>query len=276
MAAVDGKQGGVPPAPLRVADCPGGVRIILMEDPRDRNPINPAMRTVLSAALKAAAGDPAVRAIVLGGAGKNFSVGGDIADIESLPGGQQSHARMKSVGEFAQMVDGFAKPVIAALAGHCLGAGAGVALLCDAIVMEKSSTIGFPFLKIGLCPDFGVTHTLPRRIGAAAAARALLHARSFSAEEAARIGLADEVVDDGGVLARAAEIAAQLGAMPAYALGLTKGLLREPAATLAACLEQEAMSQAICFGSPDMKEGLAAFREKRPARFNRLDPASGD
>ncbi len=260
-------RGTAPPAGIEESDHPCGVRRILLRDPLERNPINPALRTELARALQAALDDGTVRAIVIGSAGRNFSVGGDLAEIDGYAGGQSSHARMRGVGDLVRLVGECSKPLVAAVTGHCLGAGAGLALLCDTLIAGHSARIGFPFLKIGLGPDFGVSWTLSRRIGSAAAARALLQARTFTADEALSCGLVDEIVEDGSVPERALAIATELAALPAYAYGLTKDMLRQPGRTLDAALKEEALVQSICFASPDMREGVAAFREKRPARF---------
>jgi 2-(1,2-epoxy-1,2-dihydrophenyl)acetyl-CoA isomerase len=254
---------------VHISDSAKGVRVILMSDPLDRNALVEALRAPLRRSLEKAYADPDIRAIVIGGAGKNFSVGGDLLQLAELKAGQASHARMKSVGDVALLVRNGAKPIVAAVTGHCLGAGAGLALLCDTIVMGHSAAIGFPFLRIGLVPDFGVSHTLAERIGAPAARQALLFAKTFRASDALAVGLVDEIVDDGLVHTRALELAATLAEFPAYAMGLTRQILRANGGTLESDLHREAAYQAICLGSEDVQEGVAAFREKRKADFIR-------
>lgn len=262
--------------PLEVRDHADGVRQLLLCDPRDRNAINAALRGALRRALEAGLADPSVRVFVIGGAGRNFSAGGDLASISATRDVQATHALMAAVGEVAQLIGGCRKPLVAAVTGHCIGAGAGLALLCDTVVMGATATMGFPFLKLGLVPDFGVSRTLVGRIGIAAARQALLYARTYVAPEALRIGLADEVVDDERVHARALELAAILAHMPAHALGLTKGMLQRTQASLDEGLRDEALNQSLCMGSPDMQEGVAAFKEKRAARFVRPRPLTDD
>ena len=255
--------------PIDASDHPRGVRRILMCDPADRNAFDAPFRAALHAAFTTALADPKVRAIVIGGGAKNFSVGGNLAQVASYEAGQSGHAVMTAAGELALLVGRSCKPLVAAVTGHCLGAGAGLALLCDSIVMGQSASIGFPFLKIGLAPDFGISHTLVRSIGPAAAKQALIQAKTFKAEDALRLGLADEVMEDGEVHGRALGLATTLAEMPAYALGLTKQMLQAPAGTLQDALAREALTQALCFGSPDTREGIAAFQEKRKADFVR-------
>jgi len=240
-----------------------------MSDPLDRNALVAALRAPLRRALEEAFADETVRSIVLCGDGRNFSVGGDLSHVAELESGQRSHATMKSVADLALLVRSAPKPIVAAVTGHCIGAGAGLALLCDTVVMGRGASIGFPFLKIGLVPDFGLSHTLPERIGRPAARQAFLYAKTFKGDEAAAIGLVDEVVDDASVRQRALELASTLAEAPAYALGLTRQMLRERGGTLEADLQREAVTQAICFGSADTREGVAAFKQKRRANFSK-------
>jgi len=252
---------------LEIVDLPQGVREIRMCDPAGRNALDESMRGALRRAMTAAYSEPAVRAVVLSSACRNFSVGGDVAAIGQLEPGQGSHARMTAVGELVRLLGQGVKPVVAAVTGHCVGAGAGLALLCDTIILGRSGSIGFPFLKIGVVPDFGISHTLARRIGPSAARQALLYAKAFGADDALKVGLVDEIVGDEEVRARAQAAATQLACMPAYALSQVRQMLRQTGGSLDACLEAEALHQALCFGSADVKEGIDAFRSKRAANF---------
>jgi 2-(1,2-epoxy-1,2-dihydrophenyl)acetyl-CoA isomerase len=256
-------------SPIAINAYPNGVRQILLCDPAGRNALDEVLRTQLRHALTALLDDDDVRAIAIGADRKNFSVGGDLGQIAGFEPGQASHARMDAANEVAALIGGSPKPIVAAVTGHCLGAGAGLALLCDTIVMGRSASIGFPFLKIGLVADFGISHTLALRIGPAAARQAILYARTFSAPEAERVGLADKVTADDEVHGHALELAGQLAALPAYALALTKQMFRENAGSLDSALQREALNQAICLGSADTREGVAAFKEKRRADFVR-------
>ena len=158
--------------------------------------------------------------------------------------------------------------MVAEVRGHAVGAGAGLALFCDTIVMGESASIGFVFPKIGLVPDFAIAHTLPKRIGHARARQALLYARAYKGAEALAIGLADDVVPDEQLKARAMERAAELAEFSTHACALTKRML-----TLSddagAVFDFEATAQPLCFASDDFRDGLAAFREKRKPRFDR-------
>lgn len=246
-----------------------GVVKLVMSDPSGRNALDDEMRSALADTLAGLYRDPSARAIVIGSGGRNFCTGGDLNAVSRHPGGQGAHSLMRSVNELALLVHASPKPIVAAVAGHCIGAGAGLALLCDLVVAGRSSRIGFPFLSIGVVADFGVSYSLPRRIGRQAARRALLESRSFEAVEAHQVGLCDYLVDDDALWNEAIERARLLAEAPAHALMQMRMMLKDSPDTLSAALEQEALNQAICFGSDDLREGLAAFIEKRRPDFAR-------
>lgn len=258
-----------------VRDLAGGVREVLMSDPAGRNVLDATMRDALRRSFEQAIADSRVRSLIVGTSTRNFSVGGGIADIAGLAPGQQSHARMAAVGDLVRMLGDCTKPTVAAINGHCMGAAAGLALLCDTIIFGRSASMGFPFLKIGLVPDFGISHTLALRVGHPVARQILMFAKTLGADEALHVGLVDELVADAEVLERSREVATQLARMPANALRLTREMLRQPGRTLDDCARDEAMRQALCFGSPDVIEGIAAFKQKRAPDFLRPHPGDG-
>lgn len=253
---------------IEVSDCGGGVRQLLLRETKNR--LSGDLRAKLLAAINDATSLPEVRAIVIGTAGKHFSVGGDIMVMQGLTKAPASrrHAHMCEGNRLAETLGSCTKPLVAAVHGACFGAGAGVALLCDTIIVGNSTEIGFPFLRIGLVPDFGISYTLKRRIGDSAARQVLLYAKTLKATEAIACGLADECVEDIDVLPRAVELATRLAAMPAEALRLTREVLRDSASCLKSALRQEALTQSHCFDSKDMHEAVTALLEKRAPKFN--------
>lgn len=239
---------------------------IALNRPDKRNALNPALRLALIDALAAALDDPACAAIVLTGAGGHFCAGGDIDSMAGMTV-QDSRARMKSNHKLVAMVANAEKPVVAAVEGYAVGAGAGLALLADTIVLGESGSIGFPFFKIGLIPDYGILWSLPRRVGAARARQILLYARMLKGKAALDAGLADEVVADGTAADRAVALALELAAMPPHAFALAKRQLALQPESLDAALEMEAIGQALSQQTGEFAEGRTAFLEKRPPRF---------
>jgi 2-(1,2-epoxy-1,2-dihydrophenyl)acetyl-CoA isomerase len=245
----------------------GVVRVVL-NHAESRNAMGEVLRGALLPVFEDLFLDPACRVIIVTSALKDFSVGGDLSKMDTLADPKAGRRRMTSAHRLARVLLAADKPMIAEVRGYAMGAGAGLALLCDTIVMGEEATIGFPFPKVGLAPDFAIAHTLPRRIGFSRTRQALLYARSFKGPEALAIGLADDVVADADVQAKAMERAMELAALPSHALALTKRML-ERSDDAQAVLDFEATAQALCFATDDFREGVAAFREKRKPDFDK-------
>jgi 2-(1,2-epoxy-1,2-dihydrophenyl)acetyl-CoA isomerase len=160
-------------------------------------------------------------------------------------------------------------PLVVALNGVAAGAGASLALMGDITVAARSASLKFVFApKLGLVPDMGGTHFLARRIGEARARALALTGRAIGAEEAERIGLIAECVDDGALADRAMQIAGELAAGPREAfIGVRRLMASAVRSSLADQLEAEAVEQTRLGDSPDFVEGVTAFREKRAPRF---------
>lgn len=244
-----------------------GVVRLVMNHQASGNGLGEAFRSMLLPAFEELFHDRACRVIVLASALKNFSVGGDLSKMDTLSDPKAGRERLTSAHRLARLLLAAEKPMVAEVRGHAVGAGAGLALFCDTILMGESASIGFPFPKVGLAPDFAIAHTLPQRIGIARARQALLYARSYKGPEALAIGLADEVVADAALEAKALERARELAEFSSHTTALTKRMLTlgdDPEAVL----DFEATAQPLCFASEDFREGLAAFREKRKPRFD--------
>ena len=244
----------------------GGVRRIGLNRADKRNALDPSLRGALIEAFQAASDDETVHAIVIAGNGGHFCAGGDIDSMEGLTP-QIGRARMKVNHRMVRLLAETEKPVIAAVSGYAVGAGAGIALLADTVVMGDSATIGFPFFRVGLVPDYAILFSLPRRVGAARARQILLYARMVKGKDAFGAGLADELVDDDEVEARAVVCAQELAAMPPHAFAIAKRQLGLWPTSLEGALEMEAMAQAACFSTSEFAEGRAAFRDKRAPNF---------
>jgi 2-(1,2-epoxy-1,2-dihydrophenyl)acetyl-CoA isomerase len=243
-----------------------GIARIAINRPDKRNAASPEVRDALIEALGKALRDPVVHAIVFGSTGGHFCAGGD---IDSMAGVDMAAARtrMQDNHRLVRTLAEAEKPVVAAVEGYAVGAGAGIALLADTIVLAEGGTLGFPFFRVGLTPDYGILFTLPRRVGSARARQILLYAKMIKGREAIDMGLADELAADGGTEARAIALAQELAAMPPHAFALTRRHLAMEPQTLEAALEMEALSQSLAFVGPELAEGRAAFVEKRKPKF---------
>jgi len=233
--------------------------------PDKRNAIDHGVRQGFIDHLATLPADGATRALVIGGVQGVFSAGGDVASMEGLTQAQ-ARERMRHIHGLCRIVADARIPVVSAMEGVTAGAAVGLALLGDRIVVGREARILFPFLKLGLTPDWGQLMTLPRRVGLPAARRILAEGK-VGAEEALRIGLADVLADDAQVMDTAVRIASELALLPTEAFGRMKQRLNQPSASLAEELQREEDDQATCLTSDDFAEGFDAFRSKRSADF---------
>ncbi|HYG85427.1 MAG TPA: enoyl-CoA hydratase-related protein [Azospirillum sp.] len=252
-------------AVTRDTPCPYVARLTLNR-PERRNAVDRELRHALIDGVAAALEDPEVRVLVLTGSGGAFSAGGDVASMTGLDTAS-GRARMRDGQRLVRLLASAEKPLIAAVDGWAVGAGAGLALLCDTVVAGRSAKFGFSFFRIGLVPDYALALTLAQRVGAGRARQWLLYARTVTAEQGLAVGLVDELVEDDAVAATALERARELAVQPPHALALAKRLLAQMPVPLEVALEMELMAQTLCFLSPEAAEGRAAFLEKRPPRF---------
>ena len=253
---------------VRTETSADGIALVALDRPDKRNALNAELRRDLIAAVGAALADDAVQALVLTGAGGHFCAGGDVDSMAGMTP-RSGRVRMKDGQRLVRLLYEAEKPVVAAVEGYAVGAGAGLALLADSVVAAEGATLGFPFFRVGLVPDFALLHTLPRRVGAARARDLLLFARNVPAAEAVAMGLADRLAAKGEAAALATKLALELAAMPPHAFALAKRQLALAPQSFEAALEQEAMAQSLCFLGEELTEGRAAFLEKRPPRFRR-------
>jgi 2-(1,2-epoxy-1,2-dihydrophenyl)acetyl-CoA isomerase len=244
----------------------GAVQTITLNRPAVLNALDLAMHERLAAALERAA-QPDVRALVITGAGRGFCVGQDVGEFPrdaAAVGALLSQHFNPAIRALRSL----RKPVIAAINGPAAGAGLALALACDLRLAAASASLVPAFAGIGLVPDSGLSHTLPRLIGSAAAFDWIVSGRRIAAPEAAAMGLVTRVVDDADLAPESAALATALAAGPTAAIGLTKQLIgRSLESSLDDQLEEEARLQAIAAAGDDFAEGVAAFLEKRPPRF---------
>jgi enoyl-CoA hydratase len=237
----------------------------------DHPPVNVLSAEVLDAIklrLEESARDPSLRVLVLASAAERaFAAGANIREMAPMgPGEARVHGGRGQGVTVA--LERCPLPVIAAVHGSCLGGGCEIALACDLIVASEDALFGQPEINLGVMPGWGGTRRLPRRIGAARARFWIYTGRAVPASQAAAEGLVFRVVPRDQLLVAALELAGELAAKPAVALAAAKYALRmavDPG--LEAGLAYELDLWAQLFGTPDQKEGMAAFLGKRPPAF---------
>ena len=245
----------------------GGVLTITLNRPDVLNAFNAAMHQALGAALKDASRDAEVRAVVVTGAGRGFCVGQDLTEFREAPGDIADRLR-SNYHPNVVAIRALEKPVIAAVNGAAAGAGLSFAAACDIRLAADGATFVPAFINIGLIPDSGGTYFLARLLGPARAFEWMTSGRRLSAQEALDWGLVSEVVPNDDFPTRAAELAAELAAMPTRGIGMTKRLFdRAVGSTLEEQLEWEAQLQSAATKTDDFREGVAAFLEKRDPNF---------
>jgi enoyl-CoA hydratase len=246
----------------------GAVMLVTLDRP-PLNVLNDAARDQLDACMAAIESDDAVRAVVIWGAGgRAFSVGSDVTELEQTM--TSGGGRMRAIREHRQYsrLTGFAKPVVAAIEGLCLGGGFELALACDLRVATVESRFGLPEVRLGLFPDGGGTERLTVLIGRARAMELMLLGEQIDAGTALAWGILNRVVPAGEALDVALDLAGHVAEQPAVAVGAIKRLVdaNEPPET-SSHLNTIADAAEQVFQSEDAREGQAAFLEKREPRF---------
>jgi enoyl-CoA hydratase len=220
----------------------------------------------LAATLEGLDRDPDCRAIVLTGAGtRAFAAGADIPELAA-----QTSVSLTVDGRFASWgrIAAIGTPMIAAVRGFALGGGCELAMICDMIVAGEDAQFGQPEIKLGVMPGAGGTQRLTRAVGKAKAMELILTGRLMSAAEADSSGLVTSVVPAEATLDAALELAARVAAQPPLAVRAAKqAILRAHELSLSAGLEFEQRAFFMLFASEDQTEGMAAFTDKRPARW---------
>ena len=244
--------------------------IITLNNPDKRNALTHTAFGEVAKAIKDAAAERSVRAIVITGAGAHFCSGLDLTAGESLTGASDEQIQT-SMGELNAMIRAVVEaevPVIAAVEGAAAGVGASLALACDLVVAAQSAFFVLPFGRIGLLPDGGVMQTLSVSLGRAATMRMALLQQPLPAEVAQSAGLLAELADDGDALAVARECAAVLHNSSPEALAATKrGVNAACLGRLSQALEDEAVQQPKLLRTDGHREGVQAFVERRAPRF---------
>lgn len=252
----------------------GPVATLTLNRPKVLNAINSEMIDDLTSALDRIEADPALRVVILNGAGNAFMAGGDIKFFTEITGLAPTERRAR----FARFINNvhpillrlrrLRQPVIAGVHGACAGIGMSLLMACDLAVAAEDSIFTLAYIHLGVSPDGGSTFALPRHVGAKKAMEIALLGDRFDAATALSLGLVNWVVPAAALGDRCRALAARLAQGPAEAQAQTKRLLtRSLESTIEAQLQAELEAFAGCTATGDFPEAVAAFIEKRPPRF---------
>ena len=262
---------------LRVERDPDGVGRIVLDRPEAKNALTIAMRDGIIDAVREFRTDPQIRAVLITGVGDAFCAGMDLGASTVAQAGKPgftarstSEALRAGVQTMVRELWELDKPTIAAVNGAAVGPGAHLALACDFVFVHPRTRFMWTFAKWGLVADAGGAYLLPRLVGLPRAKAMVMLGEGAIGAEAVDLGLAYRCVDEpDDLLPAALEVTRRLAAGPTRSLGLSKRLLNATFETdLPTALELEGHFQALATTSPDIVEGMAAFRDKRDAHFD--------
>jgi enoyl-CoA hydratase/carnithine racemase len=232
-----------------------------------KNAITPEMYAMLGKALADADADPAVRAVLLHGTADCFTAGNDLGEFLKAPRAVGASPAKPLFDALPHM----RKPVVAAVGGPAVGIGTTLLLHCDMVYAAPNARFQLPFVPLGVVPEFGSTFLLPLVAGYQRAAELLLLGQPFSAQKAYELGIVTEVIAQEGLIEHALQVAIALALLPPESIRLTKQMMKSRhGAPLAAAIEEELRIFGERLASPEAKEAMGAFLEKRKPDFSRF------
>lgn len=252
------------------------IATVTLNRPTKLNAYTAKMGFEIVDAMRQADDDSGVRVIILTGAGRAFCAGADISgfadNIKSRSeGGSGNSERRGGMLDYPPLMRTLRKPSIVAINGIALGIGATMSLPCDIRIMADTAKMGFIFSRVGLMPELGSSYFLPRLIGASRAAEVMLTGRHYTAAECLQMGLVSAVVPTDNVIGKAREMAAEIILGSPLSLALTRrGLHQALNGTLESAMEFEGFALSQCYSSPEHREYVSAFLEKRKPDLGRL------
>lgn len=239
-----------------------GVRTIRINRPEKKNALTQAMYGAMAEALVQGGADDDVRVFVLTGTDDVFTAGNDLNDFLSVGDIGASPA-----ADFLRALAGAAKPVVAAVNGTAIGIGVTMLLHCDLVYATEGARMQLPFINLALVPEAASSLLLPRLVGHHRAAELLMLGEPFDAGQAHGLGIVNRVVAPGELAGAVEAVAQRLADKPASAIRATKALLKTQGDGVYARLDTEFAAFARCLKSPELREAVAAFFEKRPPNF---------
>jgi enoyl-CoA hydratase len=261
-------DGGPGAAPV-LSERRDGILVLTLNRPRRLNAVSREMYAELVRELAAAEEDASVRAVLLTGTGRGFSVGADLkAHDGAEPTPEERRDYVRQGQQTNRALQRSSLPVVAAVNGHAVGAGLELALSADLLVVAREAKLRLPEMALGTFIGGGVSYTLPQRVGMARARELLMLGRFFTPDEALEMGLANEVVPAAEVRQRGLELAGEVAARAPRSIRLLKGLLADAShLSPEELLQREEEALLACMGTEDWREGIRAFHEKREPRF---------
>ena len=247
-----------------------GVRVLTLNRPEKLNAWNAEMRREMRDALDRAAADPALRVLILAGAGRAFSAGEDVSEMGELTeiGTRGFRAAARAVHDVFDTIEAMEVPVVAAIDGVAAGGGFELALSCDFRILGQRARLVMPEARVGLIPGSGGCSRLVRYVGLARAKEMVMLGANINAERALDLGLATEVVADGSALEAARALAGRLAALAPLALGMAKLIINTCTDVDSETGRRlERLGQSVLKVTEDHREGVSAFMEKRPAAW---------
>jgi 2-(1,2-epoxy-1,2-dihydrophenyl)acetyl-CoA isomerase len=250
-------------------DIADGVGTITLNRPDALNATNDTLYRELSGLIEDIAADHTIGAVVLTGAGRGFCAGADVKSMNPDAKLLDRRARHRWIlRDILQPLIALEKPVIAAVNGAAVGAGFNIALACDIVIASEKAVFSQIFTRLALVPDLGGLYLLTRVVGLNKAKELCFTAKKITAEEGHKLGFVNHVVPHEELMSRAHALAAEIASGPPTSLAMIKTLLNKSStSTLDQMLEYESFAQTIAYTTPEHKEGVAAFREKRQPDF---------
>jgi 2-(1,2-epoxy-1,2-dihydrophenyl)acetyl-CoA isomerase len=250
-------------------DVADGVATVTFNRPEALNATNDQFYREMQGLIRDIAAEDEIGAVIITGAGRGFCAGADVKSMNPDMALLARRARHRWIlSDVLRPLVNLEKPVIAAVNGAAVGAGFNIALAADIIIASEAAVFSQIFTRLGLVPDLGGLHLLTRVVGLNKAKELCFTAKKIDAKEAMALGIVNHVVPPDRLMDEARKLAKDIAAGPPTALAMIKTLLNKSSnSTLEQMLEYESYAQTVAYTTPEHKEGVAAFREKRAPNF---------
>lgn len=246
------------------------ILILTLNRPKSMNTFNLTMFNELDDVFEEVDRRSDIRVLIIKGAGRSFSAGGDMDMLNTLNKlkGAELEKTLTGIISLAYKLMRLRQPTISSIKGYCLGVGCSIAMLTDIRIASEDAVFGLEFVGMGIIPDTGALYVLPRIVGHSKAMELALTNRRINSQEAERIGMVNSVVLSDNLETEAMKTAQRIASLPSVAMEMTKKILNNSLnQDLEEILKYEALAQTICFNTEDHKEAVSAFLAKRKPFF---------